>query len=195
MMGKQHVLFGTMTSIALYVSFYKLGVREDLILYPGIALSTAVFGSLLPDIDRPSSTIGRVFPIVSNFFHRHGGHRGITHDLFLALVLAVISIIKVPLSIWFWMGYLGHLFLDALTMNGVSWMFLLYGRKYSRDKMDLLGLGQGVVHLLPYRMRVESASGKAQTATFISIIVMCLLMFTYVKYNPVIIERIKTMIN
>lgn len=85
------------------------------------ALSIALAGSLLPDIDHPQSWAGRKFRVVSVPLSVLVGHRGITHSLLAVIVgIAVLAGMGVdqpmaPLVV----GYLSHLAADGLTPSGV----------------------------------------------------------------------------
>lgn len=86
----------------------------------------AAAGSLLPDIDTPTSLVGKVCPPLSQWLERHWGHREVTHSL---LAVAVITLVTVPVALQVgyggWatalvIGYLSHLLLDANTKSGVK---------------------------------------------------------------------------
>lgn len=86
------------------------------------AFLTCAFGSVLPEVDKPDSLVGRFFPF-SGFLHERFGHRGLTHSL-LGLALAMASF--APLVLWrfelwlaLFLGYLSHLVLDMATLEGV----------------------------------------------------------------------------
>lgn len=85
-----------------------------------IALATA--GALLPDIDHPSSWVGRRLRVVSRPLATVTGHRGVTHSLVAVLACLVFlrwegwtrAVID-PLVV----GYLSHLAADLLTTSGL----------------------------------------------------------------------------
>lgn len=90
-----------------------------------VALGAAVIGSLLPDLDHPSSWVGRRVWPVSRPLSLLLGHRGLTHSL-LAVVAGLVLLHDIgtvglparliePAVI----GYLSHLAADALTPAGV----------------------------------------------------------------------------
>lgn len=87
-----------------------------------LALGLTTIGALLPDIDHPSSWVGRRLPVISRPLAAVVGHRGVTHSVLAVLVClfflrwqgfsrAVID----PLVI----GYLSHLGADLLTTSGL----------------------------------------------------------------------------
>jgi inner membrane protein len=86
-----------------------------------VALSAALAGSLLPDIDHPHSWAGRKFRAISVPLSAVVGHRGITHSL-LAVIAGIAALAALgldqpmaPLVV----GYLSHLAADGLTPSGV----------------------------------------------------------------------------
>lgn len=86
------------------------------------ATGIAVIASLIPDIDTPRSTFGRIFPFIS-YPLSLGGHRSITHSLagtalLTVPVLVLQGYLNMNLLIPFLIGYLSHLLLDLLTPQG-----------------------------------------------------------------------------
>lgn len=86
--------------------------------------------ALLPDIDSPHSKLGRTVRPLSDVLNFALGHRGFLHSLLGAVVVLAAA----ALTALFWLpsgavwgllvpaaalGYLSHLFLDALTPGGV----------------------------------------------------------------------------
>ena len=117
MMVVSHVLVGG----AVWVAAARLGGQP-----PSDALAlAAAAGALLPDIDHPSSWLGRRLWPVSKPLAALLGHRGLTHSLLavmggLMLIRgmepgAMLARLVEPLAV----GYLSHLAADALTPAGV----------------------------------------------------------------------------
>lgn len=87
-----------------------------------VALALTTLGSLLPDIDHPSSWVGRRVPVISRPLAAVFGHRGVTHSA-LAVLACLIFLrwrgynrpVIDPLVI----GYLSHLVADLLTSSGL----------------------------------------------------------------------------
>jgi inner membrane protein len=87
-----------------------------------VALGLTTFGSLLPDIDHPSSWVGRRLPVISRPLAAMIGHRGVTHSALAVLACLIFlrwqgfsrAVID-PLVI----GYLSHLGADLLTSSGL----------------------------------------------------------------------------
>lgn len=92
-----------------------------------VPLALAAVGSLMPDLDHPSSACGRLVPFVSIPMSMIFGHRGITHSLLMVVGLVVVFYFYG--TTWFVppliIGYLSHLAGDMLTNSGVPllWPF------------------------------------------------------------------------
>jgi inner membrane protein len=87
-----------------------------------LALGLTTIGSLLPDIDHPSSWVGRRVPMISRPLAAMFGHRGVTHSVLAVLVCLLFlrwqgfsRTVVDPLVI----GYLSHLAADLLTTSGL----------------------------------------------------------------------------
>ena len=79
MRAPTHATFGLGFTIAT-------GTVLGVVLTPAVAV-TALVGALLPDVDTPTSPIGRVCPPLARWLERRVGHRTLTHSL-LGLGLA-----------------------------------------------------------------------------------------------------------
>ena len=123
----------------------------------GVALSlpnaaAVALASVLPDIDTGTSTVGRMFPVLSRRVERRFGHRTLTHS---ALFIAGMGVILLPFVAWdrdiytcILAGYTTHPFLDTMTVNGVK---LLHPVSSVRCVFPL-----EVNHPSRYRMRTGS---------------------------------------
>lgn len=162
MLGKQHLLFGTVTGIATVITLNQLGVIDETGMYEFTGM--AMLGSLLPDIDMTTSTIGRILKPVSFILSKAIGHRTYTHDVFLNIILCVISmlymknnyIMYLPLVTGLWFGIFGHLLLDSFTVNGLPVLYLFNKKN---------------IHILPYKLRVYSSEDNAKYLTVLLIAV------------------------
>jgi len=95
--------------------------------YPADPISWAitVLFSILPDIDLPTSRVGRPLFWLSVRLEKQHGHRTITHS---AIALLVVAGLASPLfsfhrADWYWAmvgGYWSHLWLDMLNMRGID---------------------------------------------------------------------------
>jgi inner membrane protein len=76
--------------------------------------------ALLPDIDIPTSKVGRASPVVSTIINIAFGHRGLFHSLLAAGLIYLLALKFFPAySLYCLIGYLSHLLLDCLTPAGV----------------------------------------------------------------------------
>lgn len=96
-------------------------------IYPALSLSCMMLGSLLPDIDIPSSFLGRwLFPI-SWIINKLFGHRGLFHSItfytiiFILLPLYHTSCMKYctygVVLVSLYIGIVLHIVLDKLTTH------------------------------------------------------------------------------
>ncbi len=89
-------------------------------LLEGLALA---WGSVMPDVDTTTSGPGKFVRPLSSFLERRFGHRTLTHSLLFTLALALLLYPlwrANPSAYWaFLAGYLSHLLLDTLNVNGV----------------------------------------------------------------------------
>ncbi|PHM45726.1 hydrolase [Xenorhabdus mauleonii] len=133
MTAEGHLLF----SVASLVLAHQLQITPEIAqgdwlhMLPGVLLA-----SLLPDIDHPSSTLGRLFRFISIPIARLCGHRGFTHSL-LALIAGIILFqTEIPAD---WpiptdfihamvVGYISHLIADMLTPAGIPLLWPLRTR-------------------------------------------------------------------
>lgn len=146
MMGKQHMIVNSAIVIAgssicykLYMSekswigselaiklieyFYPIEMSHWLwIPWSFLLFAAMLFGSLLPDIDRKSSMLGRYFYVPIK-------HRTWTHTIW-ALLLFVILIPITPVFGAMFIGYGLHLVMDAVSAAGICWFYPLQQYRY-----------------------------------------------------------------
>jgi len=110
-------------------------------LEPQTGLIASLF-ALLPDIDHPESTIGRLFSPVSKSIQRKYGHRTVTHSIFAVMIIAValLPLLMVPRLLgWgapLWQGlyaaallaFSSHIFIDLFNKSGVR-LFAPFSQK------------------------------------------------------------------
>lgn len=128
MLAPTHAIFGLFLTLSIVAIF---GIKEGL---HWTLLITAILGSLLPDIDMPKSTIGRLLSFISIPLEQKYGHRMITHSLIgwaIATLLWALFLIPVfllfqlstghtlRLLLAFSIGYLSHIILDMFNPRGV----------------------------------------------------------------------------
>lgn len=96
----------------------NLPLAEGLIFTTGCAV-----GSLFPDIDHESSTVGKRVKPLSSLLHKTVGHRTLFHWFVPYCLLAVVLHLWKPswdvVTMAVLIGVLTHLFLDALNPSGV----------------------------------------------------------------------------
>lgn len=144
------------------ITLNQLGVIDETGMYEFTGM--AMLGSLLPDIDMTTSTIGRILKPVSFILSKAIGHRTYTHDVFLNIILCVISMLYMknnymmylPLATGLWFGIFGHLLLDSFTVNGLPVLYLFNKKN---------------IHILPYGLRVYSSEDNAKYLTVLLIAV------------------------
>lgn len=90
--------------------------------------------SLLPDIDHPSSLVGRIFSGPSKYMLRKYGHRTVTHSLFAVLAAAVLfsPALLFSFSLYFaaLLAYSSHIFLDLFNVGGVKLLAPVSQKEY-----------------------------------------------------------------
>lgn len=98
---------------------------------PLAGLALGALAGLLPDLDHPESALGRRLWPLSAALNAFLGHRGFTHTVWFALLLAFLPGALLPLAGagWRWAvlaslaalaGALSHVLLDACTRSGVQ---------------------------------------------------------------------------
>ena len=121
-----HIAFGVLLFL---ITDYYLSL-DNKVVYLGLF----VLLSLLPDIDKHTSFLGKKMKIISFIFEKMFKHRGIFHSLWVSIVLyIVLARFGYGLAA---IGYLGHVVLDMLNKKGVRllWPFIrvkglfLYGK-------------------------------------------------------------------
>lgn len=90
-------------------------------------LAGVLFGSLFPDIDEPNSSLGKRVEFFSKDLNLLIGHRTLTHNIFLYLTIAVISVYFIGfeyhelfLVFGFCLGSVFHILEDSITNGGVK---------------------------------------------------------------------------
>ena len=122
------MLFRTHLAVAFLISLVLLYFNINLVFV--IIFITA---SLLPDIDHPSSKIGRRFKFLNYLF----SHRGFFHSLFALLIFTILLyFINYLLAIAFFSGYFLHLLLDSFTRQGI-FLFYPFSTKKSKGRIKV----------------------------------------------------------
>lgn len=115
MLARTHLVFALLMGLLIFKYFN---------LNPILFIAIITLTSFLPDIDHPKSKIGRRIKILSYPINFIFGHRKFFHSIFAALGLSFV--------IWhffgnyytpFFIGFLSHLIGDALTVQGVNFVY------------------------------------------------------------------------
>jgi len=180
MLAPSHIVFGSSLSLILLSVFgVSLSLHWSIIL-------VAMLGSLLPDIDMPKSTIGRLFPFISKPIERKFGHRTVTHSLIGWMVATLISAIlitaitfipilkpyiptQLPLRwcVSFSIGYFSHILLDMFNPRGAQ----LFWPNPARD-------------VIPGNLKYRIKSGsKAEFPVFVGLMLLLLVSLPISRYG------------
>lgn len=130
MLAKTHIAFGILFALPLYFGFGNGNL---------VFLGSAIFGSLLPDIDHPMSFVSTLHPSIQ-FLSRHIseelGHRTFFHSLFAAIIFLLAATIlalyfkgSLLYPLFFFAGYISHLAADSLNRTGIQWLMPFRERK------------------------------------------------------------------
>ncbi len=117
-----HIAFGLALGLAAE-SF--LNIEPNLIEYGAGILA----GSLLPDIDHPSSSLGRKVPVLSHVVSMLFKHRTFTHSIVFVLLVALFAYPYLSVSMFhgLMVGIISHILGDMLTNRGVKVFYPLGG--------------------------------------------------------------------
>jgi len=140
MRGKAHLATGFLSGIITAVCTYNGGIVAP------IALVTAsTIGSIIPDIDLPTSTAGKVVKPISFIINKLFGHRTITHAPIWLIPLAILCY-ELPVFMSgcsdFWVnvltyclygyitGFTCHLLGDMFTKGGIPLKYPFARKRY-----------------------------------------------------------------
>src|SRR5262245_58286976 len=114
MQAPTHATFGLVFVIGA-------GTVLGVVLTPPVA-AIAVLGALLPDVDTPTSLIGKLCRPPARLLERRFGHLPVPHSLLgLALFtgsVASLGLINPQWPLAFGLGYLSHLLIDCANKSG-----------------------------------------------------------------------------
>lgn len=147
MTGKAHRVGGMVAGIVTSTLLFSGPFEEKALIISVPLIIMSVVGSLLPDLDHPSSTLGRKFKFISYPLSSVFGHRGFIHSPFFCLLIGLLMQFfydKVPveyqhiylgMSLGVFVGYLSHLALDFLTVSGIPLLSPISKKKYRLMKL------------------------------------------------------------
>lgn len=196
MIAPTHAIYGPAVALIILAVF---GVEAS---FHWTVIFCAMLGSVLPDIDHPTSTVGRLVPWISKPLERHYGHRAVTHS-FLGTVVAAtgfllilsisayliqkvlldsISITNLPLSL----ASMNFTFTDVLRLTAA--FTLGYGSHIVLDMLtprgvELLWPNPNRHVLFKDKLQVETAS-KGELPVAALGLVLLVLALPLSRYGP-----------
>lgn len=135
MNGNCHLVFGTACATMVAVNITNVSLAFPNITttseYITLLMLGGMVGGILPDIDNPTSYVGRLtVPLstaigrLSKAFGKTGAnHRGVLHDFFVYVVGLFLSYNYFPSLVGVFIGALSHLYLDMFNPSGVPFCF------------------------------------------------------------------------
>jgi len=180
MLAPTHSVFGLFLTLIILALFgIKLSLHWSI-------LAFSILGAIIPDIDTPKSTVGRIFYFVSAPLERRFGHRTITHSFvgLLIFTLAFFLIIILPSLV------IGNWTLDILSL-APRWLAAFSISYFSHIVLDMFNkrgsqlfwpdTGRDVIPRNP-KFRLESGA-KSETVIFIILLALVFLALPISKYG------------
>lgn len=152
MTGKTHFAFGLGTGV---LSAALLNGGSPII--GGGIICASMAGSLLPDLDSVTSTLGKKIKPISKLITKVFGHRGFLHSPICMLLILmfwdfILNHYKItqymPIVYGLLIGYGGHLFLDFLTKGGIPLLFPFKKKKYHLTNVKTGGKGEKILFIV-----------------------------------------------
>lgn len=134
MNGNCHFVYGAALGTALAMNVGAISsVLENITATPETAtllVLGGLIGGVFPDIDNPSSYMGKLSSPVSRVLGKFGkamgktgkNHRGILHDPVVYIAGLILCYLYFPPLVGFFVGCLSHLFLDMFNPMGVPFL-------------------------------------------------------------------------
>jgi Predicted membrane-bound metal-dependent hydrolase (DUF457). len=131
MNGNCHFVYGATVGSIVALNIDKISMVLPHIAYSPETATLFVLGGLLggifPDIDNPSSYMGKLAAPISTLIGAinkklgkvGANHRGILHDPIIYIIGLVLSYMFLPSLLGFFVGCLSHLFLDMFNPKGI----------------------------------------------------------------------------
>lgn len=152
MHGKGHLAAGLITGAISSCFLYISPVKP---LNIAVFTISSVLGGLMPDIDMPTSTIGKPLKPISKLINKLFGHRTITHAAFwiipiLLLILKFQNETTVSYHLLciflegYLCGFLSHLLGDMMTTGGIPLLYPLQRKRYKLFK-NKAGVADSIV--------------------------------------------------
>ena len=137
------------THLLIAVAFFLIAR----LVYPSINsplfLVILLFGSILPDIDEPKSTINRWSGIIGRFITFFARHRGFFHSLLFITILsgAIYYFLNPKYAIALGLGFLAHLIGDGVTPMGIE-LFYPFSRFRISGPIKVGGWAEKIIMVL-----------------------------------------------
>lgn len=131
MKGSSHMVGGLITGVFL-ASVIKCSPIQN-----GEIVALTTIAARLPDVDLPTSSMGRKTWLISNPINKLFGHRGFIHSpLFVFALGYLLKTLNCPNLILysFIFGCTNHLFLDYFTQGGIPLFYPLSKKRYRLSK-------------------------------------------------------------
>lgn len=111
-LGRTHALAGLVIGL-FFIKFLVISSFFQSVIFVLLVL----FGALFPDVDTPSSLLGRKIKPLSSFF----SHRGIFHSFFILALFALLIFLlsSFLFAFAFMVGFISHVLLDMLSKEGL----------------------------------------------------------------------------
>jgi len=132
------MLMRTHLAFSAFLAIYFLPFVNSKIYF----IIMVLIGTALPDIDLMHSYVGNrwYFRPIQWFVK----HRGIIHSITFALVITIVLAMYLPvLAFGFFLGYVGHLIGDAITIEGIRPFWP--SKSESLGRMRVGGIGEKVL--------------------------------------------------
>lgn len=124
MMARTHIVFALFLAL-LFTLFFSSPLSHPFV-HPFLFLAflfLLLFSALLPDLDHPRSYLSQKIPLLPSLLRFVFGHRGFVHSLWAAFLFFLILLFWQKALAWaVLIGYLSHLFADALTQEGLNFL-------------------------------------------------------------------------
>ena len=116
-MFKTHLAFGVL--VALLAVKFLIDAKKELFFV------IVVLSAIMPDIDAPFSKISQKIKPLSWMLSLFVGHRGVLHTIYFPLLVYFLLRIfeQDVIAGAFFLGYISHLIIDMLTVNGVHFFY------------------------------------------------------------------------
>lgn len=139
MMFRTHLAIGAISAL-LIKDYFQTSLLFSLVL---------IASTSLPDIDHQGSWIGRRLWIFSRPINIIFGHRGITHSIFIPLLLLFIlaHYRYATLGLAVMIGYATHIFADSFTSEGVKIAYP-FSKKVISGPLNTNGIGEFAIFTL-----------------------------------------------